>query len=444
MRVFTPMNPTSTESPGEHDDNAPEVASAMPTTSEMFTTSATDAGWMLDVLSEPINRYRVADRVIVYCNQAWADQYRVERSDAIGRHLDDFLSADELDGLHAQLALIGPDDPVLVDTVARVDSGEERRWLQWVDHYVVTETGPEILSVGRDVTERHVAEQALAESEQRFRTLADASSDVVWRARRPGFRFDYISPSVYRLLGYQPSWFLEDGARVLQVACRETREMVQRLFANGEWPELIDLHLHDADGQVVIVESSITYGEHAIHGIGRDVTEIRNLQTTLATDATTDALTGLANRRCFDETLRSELRRVSATSTDLAVVYVDLDRLKEINDRHGHDAGDRVLRECGRRLLASADGADTVARLGGDEFAIIHEIRGDSIDRIVERVAHHIATPIAISPARSLVCDASLGVATSRDHGHVAAHVVAAADRAMYEHKRRTRPNTRA
>lgn len=409
----------------------------MPTRTDIDT--AIDSGWMLDVLSEPINRYRVVDRIITYCNQAWADLYRIHRSGVIGRCLDDFLSPDELEGMHAQLALIGPDEPVLVDSIARIDSGEDRRWLQWVDHYVDTPTGPEIVSVGRDVTQREVAQLALAESEHRFRMLADASQDVVWRARRPGFQFDYVSPSVYRLLGVEPTWLLDDARRVFDLADRDARAMVTKLFAAGEWPELIDLQLRDAQGETVIVETSITYSDHAIHGVARDVTAVRNLHTTLTANAATDSLTGIANRRSFEETLQTELARVGATSGDLAIVYADLDGLKEINDRYGHDAGDTVLRECARRLEACADGADTVARLGGDEFAIIHEIRGESAERVIDRVIQRFRTPMRISSTRSLTCSASIGVATTVDDGNVAEDLVAAADRAMYTQKRRSK-----
>lgn len=400
------------------------------------TADTSDANWMFDVLSEPINKFRVSDRVITYCNKAWARHYDTPITDVIGRCLDDFLSRDELDGLHAQLDLIGPDLPVLEDSAARVDSAETQRWLQWVDHYVVTEHGPEIVSVGRDVTDRHLALQALAESETRFRTLADSSSDIVWRVRQATRSFDYLSPATVHILGYEPDHFIENAGRLFEISDSTTRRLLERLLAGEHLPDRLDLALRHADGRSVILETSVSRTGDAIQGVGRDVTEIRNLQTTLQKSASTDPLTGLPNRRSFDHALESELARTSEAGTTLAVAYIDLDQLKPVNDRFGHETGDLVLQEAARRLVACADGSDIVARIGGDEFVIIHEVRGDSLSRIVDRIDQRFQQPISISPTASIVCSASVGTAQTPTAGNSASELVALADRAMYAAKR--------
>lgn len=396
---------------------------------------ASDAGWMFDVLSEPVNRFRLSDRLITYCNDAWAKHYGVRSSDAIGCCLDGFLSPDELVGLHAQLALLGPDDPVLVDCVARVDSGTEQRWLQWVDHYVVTVEGPEIISVGRDVTDRHIAQQALVESERRFRTLADESSDVVWRIRLPNVCFDYVSPSVMEILGVDPSVLVENFDSFLRMVEPETRAVVQRLIDGEELPDRIDLRFLRSDGSNVILESSISRGNDAIQGVGRDVTQIRHLQSSLAAKASTDALTGLANRRMFEDGLAAELTRTAAANTTLAIIYIDLDNLKPVNDHYGHNAGDMVLIEAARRLVSCADGSDLVARVGGDEFVIVHEVRADSVRRMCDRLENRFQRPVSLSESVSVVCPVSIGVADTRTWGHSGRKLVAAADQAMYSNK---------
>lgn len=398
-----------------------------------------DPSWMLDVLSEPINKYRVSDRVITFCNRAWVEHYGQGLSDVVGRCLDDFLSEDELDGLHSQLRLLGPDRPVVVDSVARVDSRERARWVEWVDHYVVTEHGPEIISVGRDVTDRHLAQQALAESEIRFRALADSSSDIVWRIRESTGSFDYVSPAVHHILGFGPDYFIEDIRHLLDICEPRTRDILERLLAGEDLPDRFDLALRHADGHSVILESSASRSGDAIQGVGRDVTDIRNLQSTLEETASTDALTGLANRRSFDLALQAEITRTSAAGATLGVLYIDLDQLKPVNDRFGHEAGDHVLQEAGRRFLACADGTDLVARIGGDEFVIIHEVRDDSLDRLVARIDHRFEQPIAVSPTNSVICAASVGVAEMPQDGTTANELVVAADRSMYEAKRQRR-----
>src|SRR5215207_7968563 len=119
-------------------------------TSVDATPAAWNAAAMLDALPDRINRYRLADLAILYCNAAWGEQYRVEPSEAIGRPLDEFLSDDELDGLRNQLARLGPDNPVLDDTVARAVPNAPGQWLQWADRYLIGPDGPEVLSIGRD------------------------------------------------------------------------------------------------------------------------------------------------------------------------------------------------------------------------------------------------------------------------------------------------------
>src|SRR5262245_57914768 len=218
-----------------------------------------DAAAMLDALPERVNRYRISDLAITYCNAAWAAQYGVEPSAAIGLALDQFLSADELDGLHSQLAILGPDNPIVVDRVARAAPNAPGQWLEWVDRYLDGPDGPEVLSVGRDVTERHIAEVALAESEARFRDLADKSSDIVWHfVRGPSPHFDYVSPSVENILGYLPSYFTDDYLRTLDLIDDVGRAEIRKAIIEEQAIDRFDFRLRHADGSIVICETRTT------------------------------------------------------------------------------------------------------------------------------------------------------------------------------------------
>jgi diguanylate cyclase (GGDEF)-like protein/PAS domain S-box-containing protein len=399
-----------------------------------------DAAAMLDALAERVNRFRVADLAITYCNAAWAAQYSVDPADAVGRRLDEFLSADELEGLNSQLGLLGPDTPVLVDPVARAAPNAPGQWLEWADRYLIGPDGPEVLSVGRDVTERHVAEHKLAESEGRFRDLADKSSDIVWHiVGAPTPRFDYMSPSVESILGYPPEYFLEDFNRVLDILDDKGRLAID-LALRGERPfSRMDFHLRHADGTIVIGETQTTVVRDAVQGVTRDVTELRRLQDRLAALALRDPLTGLANRRLLDELLDAELARTQRNDVPLAVAYIDLDGLKQVNDTYGHDAGDAVLCEAANRLVAIVRGADVVARLGGDEFVVVYEPKDPSSDRLVDRIDAALAEPIPIAKNTMVSCPASVGTADTRIVGWNATQLLAAADDAMYQVKRARR-----
>jgi len=399
-----------------------------------------DAAAMLDALAERVNRYRLDDHAITYCNAAWAAQYGVDPVEAIGRTLDEFLSADELEGLHSALAVIGPDNPVLVDGVAREVPNAPGQWLAWVDRYLVGPDGPEVLSVGRDVTERHIAEQRLAESEARFRDLADQSSDIVWHiTTEPAPRFDYMSPSVENILGYPPEYFLEDFNRVLDMLDDNGRRAID-LALRGERPlGRMDFHLRHADGSIVIGETLTTVVHDNVQGVTRDVTELRRLQDRLAALALRDPLTGLANRRLLDELLDAELARTQRSEVPLAVAYIDLDGLKQVNDTYGHDAGDVVLCETARRLVAIVRGADVVARLGGDEFVVVYEPQDPNSDKLVDRIDAALVEPIELAGGTVVTCPASVGTADTRIVGASATKLLAAADDAMYQVKRARR-----
>ena len=383
------------------------------------------------------NRYRLSDLAITYCNAAWAAQYGVDSAQAIGRRLEQFLSDDELVGLNSQLAVLGPDNPILIDTVARAVPNASGQWLEWVDRYLTGVDGAEVLSVGRDVTERHDSELRLAESEARFRDLADKSADVVWRiTMEPVPHFEYMSPSVENILGYPPSYFLDDFARVLELLDDAGRSAVDRSLHDGRVLERFDFQFRHANGSSVVVETRTTPVRGGLQGVSRDVTELRQLQANMAALALRDPLTGLANRRLFEELLDSDLARTERRGLPLAVAFLDLDGLKSVNDNYGHDVGDMVLCETARRLLAIVRGADSVARIGGDEFVIVYAPNDPSSRNLVERIDRALSAPISITPTRSVSCAPSIGVADTRTVGYNRAALLGAADEAMYEVKR--------
>jgi diguanylate cyclase (GGDEF)-like protein len=150
-------------------------------------------------------------------------------------------------------------------------------------------------------------------------------------------------------------------------------------------------------------------------------------------EAETDSLTALPNRRAFERRLRGALGR-RATDRELAVLILDLDGFKEVNDRHGHVAGDAVLREVGARLRAAVRGGDVVARWGGDEFVILCSVvPGDAVAEVARKLARLIAVPVSVGDADVRV-RASVGWAVASP-GQAPAELIVAADAAMYRAK---------
>jgi diguanylate cyclase (GGDEF)-like protein len=193
------------------------------------------------------------------------------------------------------------------------------------------------------------------------------------------------------------------------------------------------------DSETVPVDVSLT--STSVHGvemftlIARDATVRKLHEDQLEHQATHDPLTGLANRKLFDELLVRAVFRAERGRRALAVLYMDLDGFKDVNDVFGHQAGDRVLSETARRLESVIRPGDIVARLGGDEFVVLCEnlAAPDDAEKIATRVVQAVGQPIAVAAGVATVT-ASVGVAIG-GLGESAASVVARADEAMYRTK---------
>ncbi|HEY3438120.1 MAG TPA: diguanylate cyclase [Actinotalea sp.] len=407
----------------------------MPTDHDHYRTLAET----LDLLSERVARYTVADLTLVYCNRAWALSHAAEPQDLIGRHMDELLHPAELEGLHTQLQRLGPDEPFLYDPHPRPAPRTPDRWVEWADRYLPGPDGAHILAVGRDVTERVIAEQRLVLSEARFRNLADRSADIVWRYTAvPRPHLSYLSPAVEHITGWPPLAFEVGLDHLLSQTDAEGRALLEGALDGGRLPDRFDLRLRRPDGAWVVLEMRISRVADGIQGMSRDVTEIRALQADLAELALKDPLTGLANRRLLDVLLETALARVRRTGGPLVVTYLDLDLFKEVNDTYGHAAGDRVLVEVAQRLHATLREADVVARTGGDEFVIVHDSTPEDAQHVHARIRAALAQPVDLGDGAVVTCEASLGSADLGDADD-AVGLLAAADLAMYEVKRSRR-----
>jgi diguanylate cyclase (GGDEF)-like protein len=245
----------------------------------------------------------------------------------------------------------------------------------------------------------------------------------------------YASPSLEVITGISPAAIIANIGVLSNALLPESLPDFLTAGA-GPFPPRFDVRIRRPDGAVVVVEMQFTGVSGGVQGVGRDVTEIRTLQAELVALAMRDPLTGLANRRLLDELLGQALRRTARSGDDVGVAFLDLDNFKVINDTYGHDAGDTVLRETARRLLAHVREADVVARVGGDEFVVVAESSVLEPTSLVDRIEAALAPPITLSPGFAVVSLASIGEADTHTVGRDRAKLVAAADAAMYEIKK--------
>jgi diguanylate cyclase len=270
------------------------------------------------------------------------------------------------------------------------------------------------------------------------------SLDMVSTAGFDG-RFKTVNPAFERILGYREEEIV--GRPFLDFVHPDDRERTEReaaALSDGNNTVQFQNRYFDSKGEVHWLEwASVPLpDEQIIYGIARDVTERKVMEEELERLSRHDSLTGLLNRRSFDEALERQLAYTRRYGSGGALLVVDLDRFKQINDRYGHPTGDRALREVARVLGANLRGTDTVARhsdglvarLGGDEFALLLP-EADAAG--AEAVAARLVTALAAAPIEvdgdTVPLAISVGMALfDADGCPPAEDLLAAADRAMY------------
>jgi diguanylate cyclase (GGDEF)-like protein len=285
----------------------------------------------------------------------------------------------------------------------------------------------------------------LERSETRFRELADRTPDIVFRfSRVPKPHFEYLSPSFERVTGIPVATVKADFQAFATGLDDAGRANLAAVVADRSFQPHLDLAFRRQDGTLGVFDLHLVETAADIQGIARDVTEIRALQAQVAEQATRDPLTGLANRRLLDELLGQALLRVNRSGAHLTVAFLDLDGFKSVNDTHGHDAGDAVLRATAARLQTAVRDADVVARYGGDEFVVVYEGADDNAVRsLVERIHNELSAPIEIGGGVNVFCRATVGIADTRSTAPNASALIGAADRAMLEVKKQHAPSPR-
>jgi two-component system cell cycle response regulator len=251
---------------------------------------------------------------------------------------------------------------------------------------------------------------------------------------------DYVSGLAKLLGGAYAACLLDfqlgdrDGIQLIhEAAARGCRTPI--VFLTAESSTDVDIEAMHAGAMDYLVKGELTV--EALERSLRYAVKLGDTLEALHRQATHDELTGLRNRREFDRILARELERARRFGQPLALVMVDLDHFKSVNDRHGHPAGDLVLQEVARRLGAESRSVDWVSRFGGEEFAVI-AVQADrpaalaAAQRLCAAVA---AGPIAAGAGLQLDATASGGVAVFPDDGAGAAELVTAADRALYAAK---------
>jgi diguanylate cyclase (GGDEF)-like protein/PAS domain S-box-containing protein len=289
---------------------------------------------------------------------------------------------------------------------------------------------------------RMQAEAQLRQSEARFRSLTEMSSDFFWETDAEHRFIDVVHGPEYseRMGGVvgHTAWELAyvhpDTAGWAALREKMDAHLLFRDFEFGRpWPDgTVRYFVVHGDPHFSPDGSFLGY-----RGVGRDVTDLALARERIASLAYHDALTGLDNRASLAPALEKAVERTRRRASKLAGLFLDLDGFKEVNDRHGHDAGDRLLIEAARRLRGALRSTDPVARLGGDEFFVVLEDINDAgpAERVAQKLLAELAIPYDIGAGRSVQISVSIGASLYPDDAGDGATLIKHADAAMYAAK---------
>ncbi|MFM9928144.1 PAS domain-containing protein [Variovorax sp. H27-G14] len=294
-----------------------------------------------------------------------------------------------------------------------------------------------------NITTRMETELRLAESELRLRSISDNMPALITYIDRSE-NITFINAASGDWFGQTPSKIL--GRHFRDVAGTEVYEQRKPMLARALAGERVEFETstqspgHDRVTQVIYVPDTRADGvTHGIFSLALDITRLKVVERQLFELARIDTLTGLPNRLAFNEYLPAAVARARQDGASIALMFLDVDRFKAINDTLGHAHGDAVLVEYARRLQANVRGTDMVARLAGDEFVLVMEDIGspDAIATVAAKIVEQINAPPFMVEGAHIEVSTSIGIAyqRARDAAISAAELLARADAALYNAK---------
>jgi diguanylate cyclase (GGDEF)-like protein/PAS domain S-box-containing protein len=375
--------------------------------------------------------------LVLDANQRCADVYGYTRAQLLGSKLDDVWPQAD----HGRLRAAAQAHAGIFEARHRRRDGTEI--IVEVSAGPVQFHGrPAVWMSNRDVTERKHTLDALSASEERYRLLFDASPQPMWVYDLETLYFLAVNQAALDRYGYARDEFAR--MTIAEIRPAEDQALLAERLAKplaSKTPTSLWRH-RKRSGEIIDVEIT----SHAIDFAGRkarlvvasDVTERLRAQQKLWHAAFYDALTGLPNRALFMERLGQALARAKGRSAEgFAVLFLDLDRFKVVNDSMGHRAGDQLLVAIARRLDRIRRAGDTVARLGGDEFAFLIEGAGEANEagRVADRLHRELSQPFEVN-GQEVFTSASIGIALGGAHDdHRPEDLLRDADTAMYRAK---------
>lgn len=295
-----------------------------------------------------------------------------------------------------------------------------------------------MIGISTDITERKKVEQALSLSDMVYQAIGEAI--MVFDAEK---RVIAINPAFTRLAGYSEQEVVGQSTDLFSIEYNADffpDDMQQPLAKTGHWQGMIQMRHKSGELCPLWLMIDTIYAEQGKVKLRicmfSHITDQKRAEATIWQQANFDALTGLPNRSMFHDRLEHEIQKAKRAGQRLALMFIDLDQFKEVNDTLGHDIGDILLKQVAGRLSACIRGVDTVARIGGDEFTVIMgELADiDSVERVARNILHTLAEPFRLEND-TLHISGSIGITLFPEDATHADILLKNADQAMYAAK---------
>lgn len=293
-------------------------------------------------------------------------------------------------------------------------------------------------------TARNVTASRLADRERRIAAEVIRNMTEAVTVTDLEYHFTSVNLAFTRMTGYREDEVTGLNAAVLnspQHAPEVYEQMRETLGQTGHWRGELWQRRKDGEEFLSWLELAEVRDAHGTRthfvGVLADITDRKRAEQELRYLANYDTLTGLPNRTLLGERLGHAIMRARRNGRRVAVLFLDLDRFKHVNDSMGHAAGDRMLKAAGSRLRTHVRDSDTVARLGGDEFTVVLEDVHDGIEaeHIAHKLLHAFAEPLELDAGQEVVISPSIGISLYPDHAQVPTDLLKYADTAMYQAK---------
>jgi len=302
-----------------------------------------------------------------------------------------------------------------------------------------------------DITEYKELEEALRTSEATFRAYVENANDIIYAVSPEGV-LTYVSPNWTEILGHELAEVVNRkfDSFTYPEDLPSSYEFLRNIAVNGQKQEGYEYRIRHRNGEWRwhTANASPLFDEQgkviAIVGITRDITERKQAEARITRMAHYDALTDLPNRSLFVEMAQHALATARRQNGKLALLFVDLDNFKPVNDQYGHAVGDLLLQQVARRLTGCLRAADQVGRISGDEFIVLlHTVdRHPDAFTAADKIRAALHQPFMIEE-RNLQISASIGIAVFPDHGGEIGELLRHADHAMYQAKEAGRNTAR-